>query len=220
MQIGRVTSISMSAHELLLRQRGFFFSTSPVPLCNCDFNLTMTAGSMSDWWCNSTGKPIVIGTLILKTTMRACMRVVIGTTFCMSHKIAPTVIDDASTPMSVTDTWSPANAQLWLKSSMVICLTVACSLIGHTRMRSLGHNTPVSIRPAMQKPDVAPLYTSVTDMRNGLSIDRSGIRNLSENGLAEITKKKNHSLARHVTVRIEIEFTDDIDQCGSVVPGD
>lgn len=48
MQIGFDVSISISAHELLPKQRGLFFKTSPVPLCSCAFNLVMVAGSISD----------------------------------------------------------------------------------------------------------------------------------------------------------------------------
>lgn len=179
MHIGFDVSSSISAHELLPKQRGFFFNTSPVPLCSWAFNLTILAGSISDWWCNNSGNPMVRGTFTLNTTMRTCKRLLIGMMLFTSHRMLPTDMFVESMPDKVTHTWSPANTDVCGISSMVICLTEACSLIGHTSILSFGHRTPVSMRPEMQNPDPVPLNTSVTDIRNGLSMERSGVLKLS-----------------------------------------
>lgn len=68
-------------------------------------------------------------------------------------------------------------------SSMVICLTVACSLTGQTSTLSFGQRAPVSMRPVTQKPEPVPLNMSLTDNRNALSKERSGVLKLSGRGM-------------------------------------
>lgn len=178
--MGRWKVSSTSAQELLPSTRGFFLTTSPVPLCSWALSFEIVAGSTSEWWCRRTGYPIVMGVLTLKTRMRTWIFEASGTGLKTSDRTDPIETFDASKPESVIETWSPANAELTGSSSIVRFLTCPCSLDGQTRTLSLMQMWPLAILPDKQNPDPVPLYTSDTDILNGLSIARSGVLKLSK----------------------------------------
>lgn len=120
MQIGLWVTISTIALEFFGKHRGFFFTTSPVLLCNCAINFVITAGSISDCRWMTTGIPFVIGFVIVKITMCAWKHDVTGIGWCTLLTISPMAIFCWSTPERINAGWSPAKAWVVGDSSIWI----------------------------------------------------------------------------------------------------
>lgn len=109
-QIGFCIVISIIALEFFGKQRGFFFIISLVVLWSCAINLVITPGWTKDCWWITIGRPFIIGTFTVNTTICAWKHNVTGTGFWGLQIISPIPTFCWSIPDNVKETWSPANA--------------------------------------------------------------------------------------------------------------